>query len=73
MTNEEFIAVAKAKVFENYRDRIINNFAAFPDSPKVFVAWYTKILQNHKALLGVSDELTPFIIIKCSLCLWLYI
>ena len=55
MTNEEFIAIAKAKVFENYRDRIINNFAAFPDSPKVFVAWYTKILQNHKALLGVSD------------------
>lgn len=28
---------------------------------------------THWALLGVSDELTPFIIIKCSLCLWLYI
>lgn len=55
MTNEEFIAVAKAKVFENYRDRIINNFATFPDSLTVFVTWYTKVLQNHKALLGVSD------------------
>ncbi len=36
MTNEEFIAVAKAKVFENYRDRIINNFAAFPELTKSF-------------------------------------
>lgn len=55
MTNEEFIAVAKAKVFENYRDRIIANFETFPHSVKIFVTWYSKVLQNHKALLGVSD------------------
>ncbi|MCH5378655.1 DUF6275 family protein [Limosilactobacillus reuteri] len=55
MTNEEFIAVAKAKVFENYRDRVIDNFDAFIHPSKVFVTWYSKVLQNHKALLGVSD------------------
>lgn len=55
MTNEEFIAVAKAKVFENYRNRIIDNFDSFFYSSKIFVVWYSKVLQNHKALLSVLD------------------
>ena len=48
MTNEEFIDFAKFKVAVasgatiNYHD--------------VFVVWYAKTLQNHKALLGTTAE-----------------
>lgn len=55
MTNEEFIKLAKEQVFENHLDRTIDDFDAFFRPSKVFVAWYAKVLQNHKALLGVSD------------------
>lgn len=48
MTNNEFIKLAKAKV------AMLHNFTDIekinPDD--VFVVWYAKALQNHKALLA---------------------
>ena len=52
MTNNEFIELVKTKV------AMLHNFQSIekikPDD--VFVAWYAKTLQNHKALLGTTVE-----------------
>lgn len=47
MTNQEFISYAKLKVQQWLcRDNI--------STDDIFVVWYAKTLQNHKALLGTQ-------------------
>lgn len=53
MTNDKFIKLAKEKVSEYYLTKKLNRSTFAVVCP--FVAWYSKVLQNHKALLGVSD------------------
>lgn len=53
MTNEEFIKLAKTKVVEYNND---NPLVKKLKKKDVFVAWYAKTLQNHKALLGTTVE-----------------
>ena len=55
MTNEEFIKLAKEKVLEYHTENILEPYDDRITLDNVFVAWYSKILQNHKALLGISD------------------
>lgn len=58
MGNQEFLNICKAKVSEYYNQKKDKTDAA-PDMTvdDVFVVWYSKSLQNHKALLStpVSD------------------
>lgn len=53
MTNEEFIKLAKIKVAEYNND---NPLVKELKKKDVFVVWYAKTLQNHKALLGTTAE-----------------
>lgn len=55
MTNEEFIELAKQKVLEYHTKNILEPYDDRITLDNVFVAWYSKVLQNHKALLGISD------------------
>lgn len=53
MTNNEFIDLARVKVVEYNND---NPLVKKLKKKDVFVVWYTKTLQNHKALLGTTAE-----------------
>lgn len=53
MTNNEFIELARTKVVEYNND---NPLVKKLKKKDVFVAWYAKTLQNHKALLGTTVE-----------------
>lgn len=53
MTNEEFIDLARVKVVEYNND---NPLVKKLKKKDVFVVWYAKTLQNHKALLGTTAE-----------------
>lgn len=53
MDNKQFLEQAKTKVMQ-----WLNAYVVPVDADDVFVVWYAKTLQNHKALLGsaVSDH-----------------
>lgn len=53
MTNNEFLDLAQAKVVEYSND---NPLVKKIKKSDVFVVWYAKTLQNHKALLGTTLE-----------------
>ncbi|WP_283585617.1 DUF6275 family protein [Limosilactobacillus ingluviei] len=53
MTNNEFIELARTKVVEYNND---NPLVKKLKKKDVFVVWYAKTLQNHKALLGTTVE-----------------
>lgn len=55
MTNEQFIKLAKEKVVEYTVSNVVEKGGYFVESPKVFVTWQVKVLQNYKALLAISD------------------
>ncbi|PWT39576.1 hypothetical protein DKZ22_10700 [Limosilactobacillus reuteri] len=55
MTNEEFIAIAKNEVSHYFEEHIFGPAHPAISDDQVFVTWYAKVLQNHKALLGVDD------------------
>lgn len=55
MNNREFIKLAKEKVLEYHTENILEPYDDRITLDNVFVAWYSKVLQNHKALLGISD------------------
>lgn len=50
MTNQEFINKCKQRV-SDYLDQLVGKETACKPE-NVFVVWYAKTLQNHKALLG---------------------
>lgn len=53
MTNNEFLDLAQAKVVEYSND---NPLVKKIKKSDVFVVWYAKTLQTHKALLGTTLE-----------------
>ena len=55
MGSQEFLNICKAKVAEYYNQK--TDAAPVMTVDDVFVVWYSKSLQNHKALLStpVSD------------------
>ena len=55
MINKEFIELAKQKVLEYHTEHFMEPYDDRITLDNVFVAWYSKVLQNHKALLGISD------------------
>ncbi|QDR72933.1 hypothetical protein FOD75_07590 [Limosilactobacillus reuteri] len=56
MTNEGFIELAKEKVVEYIVSNVVEKGGYLVESPKIFVVWYAKALQNHKALLAVNES-----------------
>ncbi len=55
MTKEDFIKLAKQKVVEYTVSNIVGKGGYLTDSPKAFVVWQVKVLQNYKALLAIDD------------------
>lgn len=55
MTNKEFIELAKQKVLEYHTEHFMEPYDDDITLGNVFITWYSKVLQNHKALLGISD------------------
>ena len=53
MDNKQFIDLAQTKVIEYNNDNPLLKKLKKKD---VFVVWYAKTLQNHKALLGTTVE-----------------
>ena len=53
MDNKQFLNLAQAKVIEYSND---NPLVKKLKKKGVFVVWYAKTLQNHKALLGTTLE-----------------
>lgn len=53
MDNKQFLNLAQAKVIEYSND---NPLVKKLKKSDVFVVWYAKTLQNHKALLGTTLE-----------------
>lgn len=54
MTTEEFIKLAKKMVVKETNKHIDPRFDYPVDLNDVFVVWYSKTIQNHKALLGTA-------------------
>lgn len=52
MINEGFIELAKQKVAEYTNNNVLSEEQGTIDFSQVFVVWYSKTLQNHKALLA---------------------
>ncbi|MCD7123670.1 DUF6275 family protein [Limosilactobacillus caviae] len=55
MTTERFVELAKEKVVEYIVSNVVEKGGYLVEPPKIFVVWYAKVLQNHKALLAVDD------------------
>ena len=55
MSSEEFIELAKNRLAEYFEEHIFGKDHPAISDDQVFVTWYAKVLQNHKALLGVDD------------------
>lgn len=53
MENKQFLDLAQTKVIEYNND---NPLVKKLKKKDVFVVWYAKTLQNHKALLGTMTE-----------------
>lgn len=56
MLQSEFIKLAKEKVKDYTYMEVLCKDESFSDHLKIFVVWYSKTLQNHKALLATSIE-----------------
>ena len=56
MLQSEFIKLAKEKVKDYTYMEVLCKDESFSDHLKIFVVWYSKALQNHKALLATSIE-----------------
>ena len=52
MTSENFIDICKRLVEDYFNEHIDKTDNAAMDSKSVYVVWYCKTLQNHKALLS---------------------
>lgn len=57
LPEDKFRSIAKKAVVDywNGNQSLVNKFGEIT-SRKVFVVWQVKVIQNHKALLGVSFE-----------------
>lgn len=57
MGNKEFLELCKQKIVEYYNERVDKTDNTQITLDDVFVVWYCKTLQNHKALISttVSD------------------
>ncbi|MCC4359106.1 DUF6275 family protein [Limosilactobacillus reuteri] len=58
MTNGEFINKAKYVVAKHTNENILKPEQGLISDNEVFVVWYTKVLQNYKALLAtpIKDD-----------------
>ena len=56
MNNAEFINKAKYIVAKYTNENILKPEQGLISENEVFVAWYAKVLQNHKALLATLIE-----------------
>lgn len=56
MEQSEFIKLAKEKVKDYTYMEVLCKDESFSDHLKIYVVWYAKTLQNHKALLATSIE-----------------
>lgn len=54
MESREFLAVCKAKIADYVNDHIDKTDQKRLKINDVYVAWYAKTLQNHKALLSTT-------------------
>lgn len=52
MTSENFIDICKRLVADYFNEHIDKTDNVAMDSKSVYVVWYCKTLQNHKALLS---------------------
>ena len=52
MTSENFIDICKRLVADYFNEHVDKTDNVAMDSKSVYVVWYCKTLQNHKALLS---------------------
>lgn len=57
LSQEEFISFAKRMIRNHYKEF----YGCSPvTTDDIFVVWYCKTLQNHKALLGVTGQYSEY-------------
>lgn len=54
MSSEKFIALCKENVVKYFNENVDKTDNVFITQEDVYVVWYCKTLQNHKALLSTN-------------------